>query len=750
MAKTIIVSNRLPVKIQKKDDFILYKPSEGGLATGLGSVYKEGHNVWIGWPGLSMEDPEERNIVIEDLEKENMRPVFLNEEEIKGFYEGFSNGTLWPTFHYFSQYAIYKQRHWESYKRVNQRYCDEIIKCAEPDDTIWIHDYQLLLLPQMLRKHLPDITIGFFQHIPFPSFEVFRLLPWRKELLHGMLGADLIGFHTYDDTRHFLSAVNRIAGKSNLHGKIQIDNRSVVVDSFPMGIDYDRYAEAAAAPETIGREVRYRAAIQNQKLFLSVDRLDYSKGIPQRLKAFERFLSQHPEYIEKVALLMVVVPSRDKVGKYKELKEEIDEMVGRINGKYGAMNWNPIHYFYRSFPLHALSAFYRMADIALVTPMRDGMNLVCKEFIASKLEKKGVLILSEMAGASKELSDAILINPNDITQMTEAIHKALDMPEDEQVRHMDNMQRTIKRYNIHHWVKMFMSRLKLIKEQQLKSKTRIVDQESIEEIAADYKKAEKRLIFLDYDGTLVSFVDNPNDAKPDAELRAMLKQLTDDKTNRVVIISGREKATLQTWFKDLPVDLIAEHGVWMRQNGEGWNMAENLDNEWKDEIRSVLELYVDRTPGSFIEEKDFSLVWHYRKVETGLGELRTRELTSHLNYLAHSTNLQVLEGNMVVEIKNGQVNKGKAAAQWIKKFPTDFTIAIGDDWTDEDTFKAMPDEAYTVKVGSSSTAAKLRMGSPQEVRKLIKTIIQASFPRETDEEEEGMIKNIKMIDINNE
>ncbi|MFC5270207.1 bifunctional alpha,alpha-trehalose-phosphate synthase (UDP-forming)/trehalose-phosphatase [Adhaeribacter terreus] len=723
MSRTIIVSNRLPVTVLKKHQHIEYKTSEGGLATGLGSVYKQGSNRWIGWPGIYLEEESDQLQVAADLQADHMHPVFLSKTEIKEFYEGFSNETLWPTFHYFLQYAIYDQKMWETYRRVNQKFCNEVMKIAKPGDTIWIHDYQLLLLPQMLRENLPDSSIGFFQHIPFPSYEVFRLLPWREELLNGMLGADLLGFHTYDDARHFLSSVSRIVGYNNQQGLIDTGKRTVMVDAFPMGIDYDKYAEVAESEETLKREQTYRKAIHDQKIILSIDRLDYSKGIPQRLEAFELFLQQHPEFNEKVSLLMIVVPSRDQVGKYKELKEEVDELVGRINGTYGNMNWRPINYFYRSFPLESLSAFYRMADVGLVTPMRDGMNLVAKEYIASKTDQKGVLILSEMAGASRELSDAILINPNDQNQLVNALYKALTMPEEEQQFHMEQMQELVKRYNINHWVNLFMDRLSYIKIKQLSMSTAALDTHEAEVLQNEYASAENRLIFLDYDGTLVGFQDAPQKARPDQELISLLQKITADHKNRVVIISGRDRKTLQDWLGKLDVDIIAEHGVWLKEGGEDWQMIRNLSSDWKKDIRPIMELHVSRTPGSFIEEKDYSLVWHYRKVEKGLGELRARELNSHLSYLASNINLQVMEGNMVLEIKNTEVNKGAAATRWLEKYPADFVMAIGDDRTDEDTFRAMPDNAFTIKVGNTRSSARYYLDSVKDVRMLIQEIL---------------------------
>ena len=725
MGKTIIISNRLPIKIVQDNNELLYKASEGGLATGLNSVFKQGNNLWVGWPGLAIEKSQEEE-VHSNLIKQHMKPIFLSSEEIEDFYEGFSNETLWPNFHYFNQYTVYKEELWLAYQRVNKKFAESLSEELEDDDTVWIHDYQLLLLPQLIRAISPNATIGFFLHIPFPSYESFRLLPWRRELLNGLLGADFLGFHTYDDMRHFLSSVNRLAGLGNSNGTIKVKNRLIKADALPMGIDYEKYATSAQDPETLAREARYRKSIGTVKLILSIDRLDYSKGITQRLRAFELFLSKYPDFKEKVSLFMVVVPSRDSVSKYKQLKEEIDLLVGRINGQFSKLNWTPIHYFYRSFPLPALSAFYRISDVALVSPMRDGMNLVCKEYVASRLDKKGVLILSEMAGASKELSDAIIVNPNDIHQLVEAMHKALTMPEDLQIESMTSMQKSLKRYNIHAWVKLFMDELANVKKEQSHLKTRLIDNQLSEEIKHAYKQSKERLIFLDYDGTLVGFFENPDDSKPDQELIEILEHLTKDINNHIVIISGRGRQSLEEWMKPYTLDIIAEHGVWIKRMDKPFKTFIKINASWKKEILSLLERYVNRTPGSFVEEKDYSLVRHYRKVETGLGEVRTRELTSHLKYMTANENLEVLEGDMIVEIKNSEINKGKAAQKLMKIYPdADFLLALGDDFTDEDTFKAMPEEAYTIKVGTSASEAKFSVNSYKEVRKFFNEIIKS-------------------------
>jgi trehalose 6-phosphate synthase/phosphatase len=548
------------------------------------------------------------------------------------------------------------------------------------------------------------------------------MLPWRKALLEGMLGADLLGFHTYDDVRHFVSSVVHIAGLPASHGVIETGNRSVMVDAFPMGIDYDRFAETANSEKVADIVKSYQEALRHRKIVLSIDRLDYSKGIPQRLRAWELFLKQCPEFHEEVTLIMIVVPSRDQVEEYKALKMEVDELVGRINGLYRTLSWAPVQYYYHSYPFEELSAFYRLANVALVTPMRDGMNLVCKEYIASRTEGNGVLILSEMAGAAKELSEAILINPNDLNQMAGAMYQGLTMPEADQRAAIGTMRATVKKYNIHHWVKIFMDRLNYTKEQQNALKTTLLKDENEHHLISAYQQASQRLIFLDYDGTLMSFTREPDKTKPDEELLHLLQDLANDERNRLVIISGRDHNTLGEWLGHLPIDMIAEHGVWLRKHESDWEMIQHLDNSWKEDVRPVFDTYVSRTPGSLLEEKDYALVWHFRKVDPILGSTRAGELSSHLNYLIANRNLHVMEGDKIVELKNIEVNKGVAAARWLQDYQHDFILAIGDDRTDEDTFRAMPDTAFTIKVGSIRSVAKYHLQNPAKVRRLLQQL----------------------------
>lgn len=723
--KTIIVSNRLPVKIQENNGEYTSSASEGGLATGLGTIYQEGENVWIGWPGAEITADKQPEIIAQ-LAELSLHPVFLNQQEISEYYEGFSNEVLWPVFHYYaSTYSNYKQSNWEHYQQVNQKFADEILKIAQPGDKIWIHDYQLLFLPALIRAQLQGVSIGFFLHIPFPSFQLFHLIPWRTELLEGLLGADLVGFHTFDDVQHFTQACARLLHVNLSSNIISLPDRLVVAEAFPMGIDEQKYAALAQSKEVKEEIIQLKGSFNGIKTVLSVDRLDYSKGILQRLKAFEELLQTHPEYLGKVVLYMIVVPSRDTVPQYKNLRDEIDKRVGNINSLFRTMNWSPVQYFYRSFPIETLSALYATADVALVTPMRDGMNLVSKEYVASRIKNDGVLILSEMAGSSRELIDALIVNPNNVNVMTEAIAQALEMPAEEQESRMVKLRQNVSKFNVKHWVRIFMDRLQEVKDMQQALHTRFVGDVTRRAIYKIYAKTSKRIFFLDYDGTLVGFHADPKKASPDERLYEILKDLSADPRNKVVIISGRDYETLENWFGHLSITLVADHGAWHKLNGT-WESIPTLNSSWKKEIQPVLDTFSDRTPGSFIEEKTYSLAWHYRNTETGLGELRAGELINNLRFAIADRGLQILPGNKVIEVKNMEINKGKSVAALLHGQDYDFELAIGDDHTDEDIFKAMPDNAATIKVGNNSSAAKYFVNNVQEVRSLL-----AGFTAET-------------------
>ncbi len=720
MGRLLIISNRLPITLVRKQEGFHIEPSTGGLATGLGSIYQSRDSMWIGWCGLASERLRGQEEEIQKkLEAERCHGIFLSQYDMENFYYGFSNKTIWPLFHYFPLYTIYSEHFWEAYARVNRIFCDEVLKVAREDDIIWIHDYQLMLLPSMIRERMPGATIGFFLHIPFASSEVFRLLPWRNAILEGLLGADLIGFHTYDYVRHFAESVRRLVGREHDFGYITVDDRTVRVDAFPMGIDYKRYSTAIDLTGVKAHVKRIRHKVGNRRIILSIDRLDYTKGIPERLEIFDLFMEKNPEFREEVTLILVAVPSRTGVEHYRMIKRRVDELVGRINGKYGSIGWMPVWYLYRSVAFEKLLALYTVADVALVTPLRDGMNLIAKEFVASKRDGRGVLILSEMAGAAKEMGEAVIVNPNNREEIVAAIKRAFAMPKEEQVERNREMQKRLARYSIGGWVGDFMDQLENVKRLQGERGVTKLTSEIRDRLLGDYAGGKKRLILLDYDGTLVPFKDWPRKARPDQDVIPLLRELTEVPGNEVVIVSGRDRETLEQWLGALDLGLIAEHGVWAKEKGMQWEMVEMLKNDWKNQIRPLFELYVDRTPGSFVEEKGYSLSWHYRRADPGLASVRARELRDDLSNLTDNLSVGVLEGSKVIEVKNIGVDKGRAVQRWLGKGDWDFILAIGDDWTDEDMFGVLPESAYSIRIGLSTTRAKYNLDSHVGVRTLL-------------------------------
>lgn len=730
MSRLIIVSNRLPVTVTKRGGSIKLQSSGGGLASGLDAFHSTHKSLWIGWPGyISARTAQDTESIRKTLRNKHCYPVFLSAYDVEHYYHGFCNKTLWPLFHYFMQHVTYDNRAWQAYQRVNQQFCDVICRIARPGDTIWVHDYQLLLLPHMLRKKLPKASIGFFLHIPFPSSEVFRLLSCRNDIIEGMLGADLIGFHTYDYVHHFTESVRRLAGYDFSLGIIYSNRTRISVDAFPMGIDYDRFHREARTTASEREINRIQERFKNRKIIVSIDRLDYTKGIPNRLEAFDLFLAQHPEFRKKVTLILIAVPSRTNVVHYVKLKQRIDELISRINGKYGDMGYMPIWYLYRMLPFEKLVPLYAVGDVALVTPLRDGMNLIAKEYIASKVDRRGVLILGEMAGAARELGEALIVNPNNRDELAAMIHEALCMPEEDQQRRNEIMQRRLKRYDIDRWARDFIDRLQRIKQIQSSTRVRSVKNSTLHRIIDTYRKSTHRLILLDYDGTLVSFKDNPDEARPTTEIIRILHALAGDEHNEIVIVSGRRRGTLDVWFEAADVSLVAEHGIWLKPRNSHWALIEPLDNRWKAQIKPILEVFADRTPGSFIEEKEFSLVWHYRRSDPKLAWIRAGELKEAIRQLTSNLDLGILEGSKVIEIKNMGINKGRAVAKWLQKKKWDLIIAIGDDYTDEDIFRVLPPDALSIKVGIGLSEAQYTMQSPGQVRNLLKKFIAPASSR---------------------
>ncbi len=725
MAKTIIVSNRMSTSVTRSADGFVYQPSVGGLATGLSTLHQQEGSLWIGWSGLpadSLSSAERDEVASALLDKHKCAAVDLTQEEIDAYYLGFCNDIIWPLFHYFPTYPTYDSELWLAYQSVNQKFFDVVREHLEPGDLIWVQDYQLMLLPALIKEAEPDSSVGFFLHIPFPSYELFRLLPWREEVLEGLLGADLIGFHTYDYARHFLSSVRRLLGYDHSLANVRYKDRLVKVDVFPMGIDFDRYSTSSEDPEVQKEIAQIAESPPAPRLILSVDRLDYTKGIPQRLRAFDRYLNEHSDWRERVSLVLIVAPSRTGVPQYRDLKREIDELVSIINSRHGTMAWTPVHYFYRTFGFAELTALYNLCGVLLVTALRDGMNLVAKEYIAARTTGTGSIVITETAGVAREMSEAIVVNPSDVEQIANGIHTALTMPEDEQRERIAAMQARIERYDIHYWASDFVGKLHGITETQRRLAGRRLQPAAIEAIRTRFSASERRAVILDLDGTLIDYTDRPRRAAPGTEVLALLAGLA--KQARILVMSSRDRPFLERIFTNTPVSLMASHGAWIRDREGDWENLSPIDNEWKHDIANVIQLSTDRTPGSRFEEKEYSLAWHYRGSDPDLAGVRLAELRDALLSIVANRNLEVFEGNRVIEIKSSLASKAQAAAVWLERDAPDFTLAAGDDQTDEDLFLSLPGSALSVRVGHGPTEAAYLADSPSQLRLLLRAIAQ--------------------------
>jgi trehalose 6-phosphate synthase/phosphatase len=730
--RLVVVSNRLPFTVSFQDGTPQFKPSAGGLTTGLWSYLNgkgpEGAErpdyLWMGWPGASIPPEHEASVRAFGEQQFKSSPVFLPEESMDRFYLGFCNKTLWPLFHYFPTLTRYEEECWHEYQNVNQVFGEAVVRALRPDDVLWIQDYHLMLLPKLVREKFPEMPIGFFLHIPFPSWELFRMLPraWREEIIEGLLGSSLIGFHTHDYVRYFLTSVLRTAGYEHHLGSLTLRDRVVKVDTFPMGVEFDHFAQAASSKETELRVEELRQKCVGQKVIFSVDRLDYTKGLINRLRGYELFLKQNPQWHGKVVFVVSVAPSRIGVDSYQAMKLELEQTVGRIVGDFGNVHWTPLVYQFRNLTFEEIVPLYRLCDVALITPLRDGMNLVAKEFIASRPDQTGVLILSEMAGAAKEMGEALIINPFHREDFAKALDQALTMPVEEQIKRNTFLQERLRRYNVVRWADDFVQSLQATQKTEAARRARALMGKSLTTLVQQFYSATRRALLLDYDGTLVPFAAEPWLAKPDTELIELLKVLASDPANEVTIVSGRPRQTLENWFGNLPISLIAEHGVWLRDKALNWRMLKTVTNDWKQGVRPILQLFVDRLPGALLEEKEFSLAWHYRRADVDQASLRAKELLDDLTGYTRNIDVQVFEGNKVIEVRNSGINKGTAALEWLTGQTPEFILGIGDDWTDEDMFRALPAAAFSVRVGVANTAARFFLASHTAVRRLLREL----------------------------
>lgn len=712
MSRLIIVSNRLPVSVTLKEGNLTFQQSVGGLSTGLTSIRQKRDVLWFGWPGIASNliTENQKAIIRSELEREKLFPVELSEEDVKGFYHGYANTTLWPLCHYFIEKTLQKKDEWDRYVLVNTKFYEAIKQHIDEKTTIWIHDYQLMLLPSIIRRDFPNVKIGYFHHIPFPSFELFRLLSTKVELLEGLLGADLIGFHTYDYVRHFLSSVSRILHLNRHLFSIQYNQRLIQVDAFPMGIDVDFFS-------------RKQSHFKNtkEKIILSVDRLDYTKGIVERLNGFELFLNQNPSYIGEIKLQLIVAPSREVLESYDDLKIAIERKISQINGKYGTPTWMPIWYQYQAFSQEEIILRYLDADIMLVTPLRDGMNLVAKEYLATRQDYKGSLILSETAGASGELAEAFIINPTNPQAIADAIVQALITPKSTLIAKNKIMVKRVKRTSVHYWVNQFLKRLS-----QATSSMHILHERTsppIHELRRAYQVAKHPIFVFDYDGTLMALQSHPQLAKPNEKVRKFLFQLLSRSTHEIAIISGREIKELVEWFKGYPMYLSGQHGAFILDKKGKLISESNIESPWKHAFKNLLYRFSDQMPGSFVEDKKTTLAFHYRQCEPDMVSIRLGELIDALESLKGKSALQILMGHKVIEIKDSRIDKGQALKTILNQDNFDFILVAGDDKTDEVMFEAAP-HAFSIHIGHQPTLAKYRIENVDKFYRFIESLIQ--------------------------
>jgi len=722
MSRLLVASNRLPVTVHLVDGGFELVPSVGGLATALKVPHESGDGIWFGWPGdISSQRPESHAAIAEKLAEMRLRPVQLSASEVERYYDGFSNGVLWPLFHYaLDKVRLDADEDFKCYQAVNQRFAEALAAEIRPGDRVWIHDYQLCLVPEYLRRLCPYAKIGFFLHVPFPAADVFRMIPWREEILRGLLGADLLGFHTITHRTNFNRACAHVLGLDLEVTDVPWADRTVHLGAYPISIDSERFAQQS--PEIDAEIATMRDATGGKKLILGIDRLDYTKGILRRLAAYERLLTHDPDLASRVHFLQIGVPSRESVDAYSDLRKQVNELVGRINARFGTPASAPVHFLYRSIPFNQMVGLYRAADVMLVTPLRDGMNLVAKEYCAARTDDLGVLVLSEFAGAADELREALIVNPHDIAAIERTLGAALSMPEAEQRLRMSRLRAHVKRNGIELWNDRFLTALDLAAESH--NKNPIESSTSLDREMERLKAAPALLIILDYDGTLVPLAFMPELAYADKEVKALVDALSARQGTHVHVVTGRAPASIESFLGESNVGLHAEHGYWTRpERGKQWLVRVDGTLAWKETLGPMLREVAAKMPGTLVEEKTSAIALHYRGADPALASERMRELRGRL-YADPHPEIEILEGSKVLELRLKGVNKGLIARTLTAELPTGTLVfAAGDDRTDEDLFAALPPEAVTVHVGAGRSRARFRIPSPAALRALIGRLV---------------------------
>jgi len=712
-----VVSNRLPVSVRTRRGQTKLERAPGGLVAALEPALRERGGTWVGWPG----GPLPAHTALEGIGGDfgyRLVPVPLSPGDVRRFYLGFANGTLWPLLHSFPTRMQLDRDDWASYEDVNRRFAAAASAVAETDALFWIHDYQLMRVAPHLRRERPGARIVFFLHVPFPAYDLFRILPWERELLRGLLACDLVGFHCSGYAANFLDCAERLLGArvDREAGKIEHGERTVTVGAFPLGIDCDRYSSwaSAAAPRESSHE----------RIVLGVDRLDYTKGLPEKIRAFERLLELHPEHRERVVLLQIAEPSRDRVPEYQRLKRRVDELVGNLNGRFATSRWTPIRYLHRSIPPAELAGIYRDAEVALVTPLRDGMNLVAKEFVVCQVGEPGVLVLSRLAGAAETMQEALLVNPYDVDRVAEALHQALAMDPTERTVRMRALERRERRNGVHAWLADFL-------------RTANAPIAEIRPVAAGdfagwlgaFCQGKPLALCLDFDGTLVEISGHPSRVAMRPSMREALLACTARGDTELAIVSGRALADLRGQLLLPGAFLVGNHGLEIEGPGLEPFRHPDLPHFAKRLEELAQELRAGCEPGVWVEEKGASLTLHYRDADAALQPRiaeRARELVRRAGFQARDA-ICAVEARPPTGWDKGlavlHLLRARHGPAWSESVRA---VYVGDDETDEDAFRALSGLGVTFRVGRAErpTLASHRLPNVAAVETLLRWIAE--------------------------
>ncbi|MCS3428854.1 bifunctional alpha,alpha-trehalose-phosphate synthase (UDP-forming)/trehalose-phosphatase [Leucobacter aridicollis] len=726
----VMVSNRLPVDcVEAADGTKTWRTSPGGLVTAVEPIVEQLGCVWVGWEGSASTGGE-------PFEVASMRliPVELSAREVDLYYEGFSNATLWPLYHDVIAPPEYHRDWWDSYVTVNERFAAQVAEVAATGAIVWVHDYQLQLVPAMLRKLRPDLTIAFFLHIPFPPRGLFAQLPWRREIIEGLLGADVLGFQRAADAETFRLTAEALTGCPVLGNHIALPARdssparAVLAQEFPISIDAEAFARTASEPEMQRRAREIRAELGNPAVvMLGVDRLDYTKGILHRFKAFSELLTDDELDPTDTVLVQVASPSRERVGAYMQLRNEVETAVGRINGEHGSVAHTPLVYLHQSFDREEMAALYLAADVLLVTPLRDGMNLVAKEYVACRTTDDGVLVLSEFAGAAEELGEATLVNPHDIEGLKSAIVRATTMPIAEQHRRMRAMRATVSSNDVSNWARSYLGAVSGAADAREAGRPAPTAAATIGE-AYIPRKLEERLrrlaaapqliVATDFDGTLAPLVARPADARALPRAIRSLDILRDAAGVQVALLTGRSLEALHATGLDSAGWMVSgSHGLELNETAQQLIGESAPQKFMTPEQQELLESFTRRVwrvfkgePGVRLEYKPFGIAVHTREVPDNA---HAEELLAAARELGSRAGLIPLRGKQVCEFSVLSSDKGVTLRRIMERFPDAATVFLGDDVTDETAFAVLRQGDLGIKVGDGATRARERVGTPE-------------------------------------